>query len=153
MDWLSEYAAYTVIREIQGGKSWTEWPEGYKNADPAQALEMLSADYGDKVEKIVRDQYYFDAQWRELREYANERGIRMMGDLPIYMAGDGADVWANKDAFRLDENGRLKVHAGVPPDAFSETGQDWGNPLYDWDAMEKDGYSWWMRRLRQAWWV
>ena len=150
MDWLSEYAAYTVIREIQGGKSWTEWPEGYKNADPAQALEMLSADYGDKVEKIVRDQYYFDAQWRELREYANERGIRMMGDLPIYMAGDGADVWANKDAFRLDENGRLKVHAGVPPDAFSETGQDWGNPLYDWDAMEKDGYSWWMRRLRQC---
>lgn len=150
MDWLCEYVSYTIIREIEKEKSWQEWPDEYKFGDPAKLLEKLSAEYSDKIEKLVRDQYYFDAQWKELKEYANGLGIRLMGDLPIYMATDSADVWANKEVFRLDENGRLKVHAGVPPDAFSKDGQDWGNPLYDWQAIEKDGYSWWMRRLQQC---
>lgn len=150
MDWLCEYAAYTVITELQNGAPWSQWPDEYKFADPAKAVEMLSVEHGARIEELVRDQYYFDAQWKDLKKYANERGIKLMGDLPIYMAAGSADVWANKDIFRLDENGRLKVHAGVPPDAFSEDGQDWGNPLYDWDKLSKEDYSWWMRRLRQC---
>lgn len=150
MDWLSEYVSYTVIKELEEKKFWLEWPDEYKFADPEKALELLSAEHSEKIEKLVRDQYYFDTQWRELKAYANERGIKLMGDLPIYVATDSVDVWANKEIFRLDENGRLKVHAGVPPDAFSKEGQDWGNPLYDWQFLEKNGYSWWMRRLRQC---
>ncbi|MBR2540333.1 MAG: 4-alpha-glucanotransferase [Mogibacterium sp.] len=150
MDWLSEYAAYTVIREEQEEKSWTVWPDEYRNADPAELLTSFKGKRAARADELVKDQYYFYVQWKELKEYANSLGIRMMGDLPIYMAGDSADVWANQNIFRLDENGRLKVHAGVPPDAFSEEGQDWGNPLYDWEYLKQTGYDWWMRRLRQC---
>lgn len=150
MDWLSGYAAYTVIGEITGSRNWAEWPEEYKNGDPEDLLKILSEEHGARIEELVKDQYYFYVQWKDLKKYANERGISLMGDLPVYTAGGSADVWANKEIFRLDENGRLKVHAGVPPDAFSDLGQDWGNPLYDWEYLRDHGYEWWMKRLRQC---
>ena len=149
-DWLCEYAAFTTLRELFDHKCWNEWPDKYKFGDPQAVLEELYPDHSERIEELVRDQYYFHMQWQDLRQYANSLGIRMMGDLPMYMAGDSADVWANKDVFRMDENGRLSVHAGVPPDPFSQEGQDWGNPLYDWDHLKANGYGWWLRRLRQC---
>ena len=150
MKWLTEYAAYTVTREVMGGKPWNEWPPEFRDATPEQAIQKLIPEHEARINELVKEQYWFDVQWRELREYAASKGIKIMGDLPIYMAEDSADVWANKEVFRLDENGRLKVHAGVPPDAFSTEGQDWGNPLYDWERLKEDGYAWWMRRLLQC---
>lgn len=149
-EWLCEYAVYTVLKEINGGKAWFEWPHDHRFADPEVMIEELGKDYGDRIEELVRDQYYFYVQWNDLREYAHGLGISMMGDLPMYMASDSADVWGCKEVFGLDEDGRKKVHAGVPPDAFSEDGQDWGNPLYDWEKMRELGYDWWLRRLRQC---
>ena len=149
-DWLTGYIAFTVLKEINGGKAWYEWPDEHKFGDPDKMIEELSAEYGARIEELAKDQYYFFVQWNDLREYANSLGIEMMGDLPMYMASDSADVWAAKGEFGLDEDGRKKVHSGVPPDAFSKDGQDWGNPLYNWDVMKDEGYSWWMRRLKQC---
>jgi 4-alpha-glucanotransferase len=149
-DWLTGYVAFTVLKEINGGKAWYEWPDEHKFGDPEKMIEELSAEYGDRIEELAKDQYYFCVQWNDLREYAHGLGIEMMGDLPMYMASDSADVWAAKGEFGLDEDGRKKVHSGVPPDAFSKDGQDWGNPLYNWDVMKAEGYSWWMRRLKQC---
>lgn len=149
-DWLTGYVAFTVLKEINGGKAWYEWPDEHKFGDPDKMIEELSAEYGSRIEELAKDQYYFFVQWNDLREYANSLGIEMMGDLPMYMASDSADVWAAKGEFGLDEDGRKKVHSGVPPDAFSKDGQDWGNPLYNWDVMKAEGYSWWMRRLKQC---
>ena len=148
--WLNEYAAYTIISEIMHTGNWSEWPEHYRKGEPAELIAELYEDHSARIRELITDQYYFDSQWRDLREYANSIGIRMMGDLPMYMARDSADVWGSRDMFRLDENGRLKVHAGVPPDSFSSDGQDWGNPLYDWDALRDSGYGLWMDRLRQC---
>ena len=149
-DWLTGYVAFTVLKEINGGKAWYEWPDEHKFGDPDKMIEELSAEYGPRIEELAKDQYYFCVQWNDLREYANSLGIEVMGDLPMYMASDSADVWAAKGEFGLDEDGRKKVHSGVPPDAFSKDGQDWGNPLYNWDVMKSEGYSWWMRRLKQC---
>ena len=156
--WLKGYVAYTLIRKMQGGKPWYEWPDELRMADPDAAFAMVYSEAegpggaGMKAEadRLMRDQYLFCRQWKDLKEYANSRGVRIMGDIPMYMAADSADVWANKEVFLLDENGRLKVHAGVPPDYFSKDGQDWGNPLYDWEKMREEGYDWWMKRLRQC---
>ena len=148
--WLRGYVAYTLIREMQGGRPWYEWPEELKMADPEGAFAMVYQEMKDEADSLMRDQYLFYEQWAYLKEYANSRGVRIMGDIPMYMAADSADVWANKDVFLLDENGRLKVHAGVPPDYFSKDGQDWGNPLYDWEKLRETGYDWWLRRLRQC---
>lgn len=150
MGWLSEYAAYTVLKEMHDGKPWTEWAEQYRNADPEEVLKGFTGEQVARANELVFDQYWFSTQWKELKRYAHRNGVRMMGDLPMYMALDSADVWANKGIFRMNEDGRLSVHAGVPPDAFSSEGQDWGNPLYDWDKLKTDGYSWWLRRLKQC---
>ena len=149
-EWLCEYIAYSILKEINDGKPWYEWPDEHKFGDPRELINALSADHGARIEELAKDQYYFHVQWNDLREYCNGLGISLMGDLPVYMASDSADVWANKGIFRLDENGVQKVHAGVPPDSFSEDGQDWGNPLYDWDVLRSTGYKWWLRRLRQC---
>ena len=148
--WLYDYLAFTLLREANGKKPWYEWPEEYKNADTAEFLASLDAEQKKRARKLADEQYWFSAQWDDLKAYANSKGVLMMGDLPMYMASDSADVWANKGIFRIDEDGRKKVHAGVPPDLFSKEGQDWGNPLYDWDALKADGYGWWMRRVRQC---
>ena len=148
--WLYDYIAFGILKDVNEGKPWYEWTDKDRNADTMAFLNSLSADQKKKARELAEEQYWFDAQWKDLKAYANSKGVRMMGDLPIYMAPDSADVWANKSAFRIDEDGRKKVHAGVPPDLFSKEGQDWGNPLYDWDALKKDGYKWWLGRIRQC---
>jgi 4-alpha-glucanotransferase len=150
MDWLCEYISYSVLKEMHDEKPWYEWPDEYKFGDPLELVVKLTKEHGARIEELAKDQYYFHVQWNDLKKYCNDLGISLMGDLPMYMAKDSADVWANKDIFRLDENGAQKVHAGVPPDAFSEDGQDWGNPLYDWERLRDTGYEWWLRRLRQC---
>ncbi|MBR3147582.1 MAG: 4-alpha-glucanotransferase [Eubacterium sp.] len=148
--WLRGYVAYTLIRKMQGGKPWYDWPDEFRLADPEAAFAYVYSEDREEADRLMHDQYLFYEQWTYLKEYANSRGIRIMGDIPMYMAADSADVWANRNEFLLDENGRLKVHAGVPPDYFSKDGQDWGNPLYDWVRMKENGYDWWMKRLRQC---
>ena len=148
--WLHDYIAFNLIKEMHDGKPWYKWPEKYKNADSLEFISTLTDEQRARASKLVGEQYCFFSQWNDLKAYANSKGVRLMGDLPMYMAADSADVWANKHIFRMDDTGTQSVHAGVPPDAFSKIGQDWGNPLYDWEVMEDDGYGWWLRRIRQC---
>lgn len=148
--WLDDYTAYMIIKEANDDKPWFEWPDEYRYADPSEYLSSLTGREKERARELRLEQYYFDAQWRTLRSYANAKGVRIMGDLPMFMAADSADVWANKDIFRMDAEGRQRVHAGVPPDGFSDEGQDWGNPLYDWEELRRRDYGWWMKRLRQC---
>lgn len=144
--WLEDYALFMALKDQHGGKSWQEWPRGERLRHPA-ALERARR----RLEKEVRFwkgvQYLFFRQWRGLKGYANERGISILGDLPIYVSGDSADVWANPEQFQLDGEGRPTEVAGCPPDGFSEDGQLWGNPLFDWDRMKEEGYRWWLGRI------
>ena len=149
-DWLTEYAAYSVLKESEGMRSWLDWPEEKRLANPEEIIKSFSDEQLRRVKTLMHDQYIFDMQWRDLKKYANSKGISIMGDLPMFMATDSADVWANRSVFRLEEDGRLSVHAGVPPDAFTGEGQDWGNPLYDWEYSRKTGHAWWMRRIKQC---
>ena len=148
--WLSAYVAYMIIKGSQGGSPWYEWPDELKFADPRSYLESLAGEQKRQADLIARRQYYFHVQWNELRAYARSKGIEIMGDLAMFMDEDSADVWANKEIFSIDSDGRQKSHAGVPPDPFSDEGQDWGNPIYEWDQLEKTGYDWWIRRIRQC---
>lgn len=149
-DWLIEYAAYTVIKESHELHSWLDWSEEYRLGNPEDLLKNFGTEQATRAKELMHEQYVFEMQWRELKKYANSKGVSIMGDLPMFMAADSADVWANRDIFRLDKDGRLSVHAGVPPDAFTGEGQDWGNPLYDWEKSEATGHEWWMRRIRQC---
>jgi 4-alpha-glucanotransferase len=147
--WLDDFALFVALKEHHGGVAWTEWEEGARDREPnalAKWREKLAASMA--TQKFL--QFVFYEQWRELREYARGRGIRIMGDLPIYVAHDSADVWANRRFFQLDAQGRPLVVSGVPPDYFSKTGQLWGNPIYDWEALAHDGYRWWLDRFRAA---
>ena len=137
--WLDNYALYAALKEHYGGRPWTEW-------EP-DAAHRHRRQLADSVEKHRREQYRFFAQWRALKDYANAKGVKLIGDLPIFVAADSADVWANPRLFCLDGAGRPVAVAGVPPDYFSATGQLWGNPLYDWAAMAADDYRWWRERL------
>ena len=148
--WLTDYVAYTILKESQSGLPWTKWPSKLRNADPMDILMSLTARQEERADELSREQYAFYCQWKDLKAYANSKGVKLMGDLPMYMSEDSADVWANKEIFLMDEDGRLRAHAGVPPDAFTGEGQDWGNPLYDWEKLEDTGYDWWMKRLRQC---
>lgn len=148
--WLHTFAEYMAIKEHFGLKPWTEWEdEAIRHRQPA-AL----AHYRDLLVKEMDyhriSQYLFFSQWLSLKAYANERGIEFVGDMPIYIAADSSDMWANPHFFKTDEEGRPSVVAGCPPDAFSEVGQLWGNPIYDWEAMQADGFSWWIARLRES---
>ena len=147
--WLEDYALFMALKQAHGGSAWTDWERGVASRDP-DALARSRAQLADSIEHYRVEQYLFYSQWGALHKAARSRGISIMGDLPIYVAHDSADVWANRDAFKLRDDGRPLVQAGVPPDYFSATGQLWGNPIYDWDAMRADGYAWWIRRLRAA---
>ncbi len=135
--WLDAFAEFAALKELNGGVGWTGW-SAYSGAEPGELL----------TQKFV--QFLFFRQWEALRKYCNTIGIRIMGDLPIFVAHDSADVWANPALFDLDGGGLPKTVAGVPPDYFSETGQRWGNPLYRWDVMEETGYRWWIERMRAS---
>ncbi len=147
--WLLDFARFMAFKSHFEGKAWGEWDPAIRNRDP-QALESLSAELGAEIRFHQFLQYVFFRQWGAVKSYANSRGIQVMGDIPIFVAYDSADVWANPELFYLDEKGHPTVVAGVPPDYFSETGQLWGNPLYRWDVMKKQGYRWWIQRLSKA---
>lgn len=147
--WLADYTLFRALRERHAGVGWTEWPEPLRRRDPAAltaATEQLALD----VERHAFQQFLFERQWSGLREHARGRGIRVIGDVPIFVAHDSADVWANPDLFELDARGLPTVVSGVPPDYFSETGQRWGNPLYRWDVLAGRGYDWWVERFRRT---
>ncbi|MDR2505673.1 MAG: 4-alpha-glucanotransferase [Oscillospiraceae bacterium] len=148
-DWLDDFALYTAIRNVTEKIHWYEWEEGLKRREPA-ALAKASAEYADEIEYIKFQQYLFFRQWNSVKAYANDKGISIVGDLPIYCALDSADVWASPEFFHLDEDLAPIEVSGCPPDYFSEDGQLWENPLYDWDALKKDNYAWWMKRLGAA---
>ncbi len=145
--WLHDYALFMALKEHFGGKAWDTWPQELRRREPA-ALAAWSERLSSTIMAHKFLQYQFFKQWGELKRYANERGIQILGDIPIYVAYDSADVWARQELFHLDEDGHLTVVAGVPPDYFSSTGQLWGNPLYRWDVMATQSYQWWIERVR-----
>ncbi len=145
--WLDDYVLFAALKDSYGGKPWVEWDAGEALRDEmalAAARERLAV----QIDERRFHQWVFHTQWYELKAYAAARGIRFIGDIPIFVAHDSADVWANRDRFYLDERGNPTVVAGVPPDYFSATGQRWGNPLYRWDVMRASGYDWWISRFR-----
>jgi len=144
-DWLGDYALFMTLDECHA-TAWNGWPAEFAWRDPA-ALQRLRKDAADEIGFWCFVQWQFMQQWQSLREYARERGVQMVGDAPIFVAHHSADVWANAEQYLLDHGGEPTVVAGVPPDYFSATGQRWGNPLYDWPAMQADGFAWWKKRL------
>ena len=145
-DWLEDYALFMALKEKFKGASWQEWPRELRLRE-GPAMDRARAELAGEVRFWQGVQYLFFRQWRALKERAGRKGISIIGDLPIYAAGDSADVWADPEQFQLDGEGRPTQVAGCPPDGFSEDGQLWGNPLFDWERMERDGYAWWLRRL------
>lgn len=144
--WLDDYALYQAIRNEHRHSAWCDWPQPLRDREP-QALQQARKALADRIGQIQFEQYLFFQQWMALKAYANQRGVLMFGDMPIFVAYDSADVWAQREYFRLDQSGRMEVVAGVPPDYFSATGQRWGNPHYRWDRMQADGFKWWLERL------
>ncbi len=146
-DWLDVFALFVSIRKHFGSRPWNEWPPDIANREP-EALAGFSAQFGEKIEMEKFLQFLFFDQWGRVKRYFNEREIEIVGDIPIYINHDSADVWKNPELFKLDFERRPAAKAGVPPDYFSETGQLWGNPLYRWEVMRDTGYEWWVRRMR-----
>ncbi|MGA8809612.1 MAG: 4-alpha-glucanotransferase [Thermoanaerobaculia bacterium] len=147
--WLPDWTLYAALKEQHGGKSWTAWPADVASRD-RDALADARIELADEIGYQAYVQWLFFTQWAAVREAAGARGIRIMGDIPIYVAGDSADVWANREIFQLDERGEPDVVSGVPPDYFSATGQRWGNPLYRWDVLRNAHFGWWVSRFRAA---
>lgn len=144
--WLEDYALYMAIKNSLGGISWSQWPAELKRRMP-QAMKEKKKELAEELQFIRFQQYEFTKQWTKLKKYANDQGIRIIGDIPIYVAFDSADAWADPELFQFDEECTPTAVAGCPPDAFAATGQLWGNPLYDWEYHEKTGFAWWIRRL------
>jgi 4-alpha-glucanotransferase len=147
--WLDDYALFAALKRAHGGRPWYEWDAALARRQQP-ALKGKAAALAEDLDREAFIQFQFHRQWRDLKDYANARGIQLMGDVPIFIAHDSADVWANRHQYFLDADGQTTVIAGVPPDYFSESGQRWGNPLYRWDVMRSDDYSWWIQRLRHA---
>jgi 4-alpha-glucanotransferase len=148
-EWLEDYARFMTIAEQQDWRNWNLWPAALANRE-YQALVLLDAVFLDKINFWKFCQWCFSRQWMQLKNYANGHGVKLIGDVPIFVAFQSADVWAHRELFELDDAGSMAVVAGVPPDYFSKTGQLWGNPLYRWDVHEKTGYAWWIMRLQYA---
>ena len=144
--WLDDYALYMAVKNAFGGVCFMEWDEDIR-LRKAAALRKYRKKLAEEIAFYCFQQYLFAKQWKELKAYANKKGIEIVGDIPIYVAFDSADAWANPKLFQLDKEGRPIGVAGCPPDCFSETGQLWGNPLYDWKYHKKTGYEWWMQRI------
>ncbi|MEO6392701.1 MAG: 4-alpha-glucanotransferase [Pyrinomonadaceae bacterium] len=147
--WLNDYALFRAIKSANGGAAWIDWETGLAQRDSGRTDEIA----GELAEPIVQQkfcQYLFFRHWFALKNYCNERGLQIIGDLPLFVAHDSVDVWTLPDQFKLNADGTPRIVAGVPPDYFSATGQLWGNPMYDWEQMATDGFGWWIRRLRHA---
>jgi 4-alpha-glucanotransferase len=147
--WLHDFALFMAFKQRYGGKAWQKWPTDAALLTP-EMHEKASVELGPEIGAQKYLQWQFSRQWRSLREYAATQGVSFIGDIPIFVAYDSADVWRNRDIFLLDDRGRPTAVAGVPPDYFSRNGQLWGNPLYDWEMLERRGYSWWVERFRQS---
>ena len=147
--WLDDFCLYMAIKDAHGGEPWTQWPADLRSRD-AGALSAQRHDLAAEIDFHRFVQFIFFDQWSALKQYANQRNVEIVGDIPIFVAHDSADVWANQALFQLDERGLPIVVAGVPPDYFSPTGQLWGNPHYRWDVMAADGYQWWIDRFRMC---
>lgn len=145
--WLEDYALFTVIKDSFRGKPWTQWPDELKKRSE-KALGDIRKRFEDQIAQAEFLQYMFFRQWEQLKSYCRQNGVQVIGDIPIYVNDDSVDVWRHPDIFRLDKNGRPAAVAGVPPDYFSETGQRWGNPVYDWKRLKETGYAWWIERLK-----
>lgn len=144
--WLEDYSIFMSIKENQGGGSWGAWPEPLRKRE-AKALITVRSDFRESIERQKFYQYLFYKQWDDLHQYTQDRGIQIIGDIPIFVAYDSSDAWANPGLFYLDEFGKPTVVAGVPPDGFSADGQLWGNPLYDWEKHKETGFAWWLSRF------
>ena len=147
--WLGDYALFMALKEFHGGKPWHLWPKSYRDRDPG-ALKKFQITQAYAVEKHSYYQFLFFKQWNNLRDHAKDKGLKIIGDIPIFIAHDSADAWSNPELLYLDQTGKPSVVAGVPPDYFSATGQMWGNPLYRWEKHAEDDYQWWMSRLKSA---
>ena len=145
--WLDDYCLYMAGKDYHNGLPWYEWEDSLLDPTPKERASWMKL-LTSEIDYYRFIQFAFFSQWYELKDYANKKGIAIIGDIPIFTAPDSADVWANKELFKLDSKGHPLEVAGVPPDYFSATGQLWGNPLYDWDAMKDDGYRWWIERVR-----
>ncbi len=148
-NWLDDFALFTALKEKHGGSAWWDWPREHRIYDRTAAAK-LSRELADDVELCKFRQYLFFRQWHQLREYAHDHGVKIIGDMPIFISSDSADVWARPELFQLDKDRRPTFVAGVPPDYFSKTGQLWGNPLYAWEKHKETGYAWWIDRLRST---
>ena len=146
--WLPDYARFMTLRREQGGRFWVEWDPPLRDRDEAAMVAVLER-RGDLYRAHLVEQYLFERQWRAVKRSANRAGISIFGDAPLYVAHDSADTWANRDYFALDGEGRASRIAGTPPDMFAETGQVWGNPVYEWDVLRRDGFRWWVARIRR----
>lgn len=148
-EWLEDYCLFMAVKDSFGGKAWSEWDEDIRLRTP-DALAGYRNQLAKKIQFHQYLQFMFDRQWKALKSYANEKGVRVIGDVPIYVSFDSADAWANPELFQFDESLRPTAVAGCPPDGFSATGQLWGNPLYDWDYHKNTGYQWWIRRMQRC---
>jgi len=147
-DWLEDFALFCSLKSARGERLWTAWEKELVRREP-QALRKVADQYSDEIRFHQFLQFFFFKQWAELKRYTNTKGIEIIGDVPIYVAHDSADVWANPELYYLDESGNPTVVAGVPPDYYSATGQRWGNPIYRWGLMEKNGFRWWIKRFKR----
>src|SRR6202012_2399046 len=145
--WLEDFVLFDVMRQIHDGATWSSWPKELARRE-AEGLHKFGLQYQRELEVERVIQFAFFEQWQALRQYCCRRGVRIMGDVAIFVNYDSADVWRNPDLFHLDQNLQPTVVAGVPPDAFSETGQRWGNPLYCWQKNQERGYDWWIQRMK-----
>ncbi len=146
--WLMDYALFTVIKKSMKGKSYLEWEDDLRKRDKA-ALEKVKKENKKELDFLFFEQYMFDKQWKEIVEYAHRHKVKIIGDLPFYVAMDSADSWSHPEVFEMDKDKKPSAVAGCPPDAFSPTGQLWGNPIYDWDALKKTGYDWYIKRIER----
>lgn len=147
--WLNDYAVYRILKSLHGERPWPEWQKDFVQRKP-EAIQHFMKQHHHDVEMVKIIQFLFDLQWQKLRQYAGDKNISLFGDMPIYIALDSADAWAHPEILLIDENGEPSHVAGVPPDYFSADGQLWGNPLYDWEYHESEGYRWWIERLQHA---
>ena len=147
--WLKDYCLFMAIKNNQNGVCWIDWPEPLKDRKSAE-VRKEEIRLADEIEFYAFQQYYFDVQWKKLKKYANKKGIKIIGDVPIYVAFDSSDAWANPQMLQIDKDHTPKAVAGCPPDAFSAIGQLWGNPLYDWKKLKASGYDWWVERMKHC---
>lgn len=144
--WLEDFALFVALHEAMGGSEWGEWPKELRDRQP-EAMKKARQEYAEAIAVQEAMQYFAASQWRALKHYCNEQGVKIVGDIPIYVVYNSVDVWSHPELFKLDKAKRPAAVAGVPPDAFARQGQLWGMPVYDWDAAKKEGYQWWLARL------